>query len=58
MNVEIEGIAQPPADPDDPNVAKPIDEYDPGKDIVVTLYGIRPTDDITKDMLDPNGQEK
>lgn len=58
MNVEIEGIAQPPADPDDPNVTKPIDEYDPGKDIVVTLYGIRPTDDITKDMLDPNGQEK
>lgn len=47
-DTDIEQITTTPED--EPVITTVTEPYDPGKDIVVTLYGIRPSDDILKDM--------
>ena len=47
-DTDIEKITTTVAD--EPVITTETEPYDPGKDIIVTLYGIRPSDDILKDI--------
>ncbi len=42
---------------DDPIVTTIAEPYDPGKDVVITLYGIRPIDDRLKEMLEERDKD-
>ena len=52
---EIEKITAPVKD--DPIVTTITEPYDPGKDVVITLYGIRPIDERLKEMLEERDKD-